>query len=65
MKCLILLEKIIVHMKCLILSEKIIKMSSAVIVIDALRVKHARKYRVVIWKNLQSQHNSENINQLT
>ena len=50
MKCLILSEKLIIHMKCLISSEKIIKMSSAVVVIDALRVKHARKYGVVIWK---------------
>ena len=31
-------------MKCLILSEKKKKMSSAVVVIDALRIKHARKY---------------------
>ena len=44
MKCLILSEKIIIHMKCIISSEKIIKMSFAVVVVDALRVKHARKY---------------------
>ena len=43
MKCLSLSEKIIIQMKCLILSKKIIKMSSAVVVIDALRVKHAKK----------------------
>ena len=44
-----------IHMKCLILSEKKkIKMSAAVVVIDALRIKHARKYWAVIWKNLQS-----------
>ena len=38
MKCLILSEKIIIHMKCVISSEKIIKMSFAVVVTDALRI---------------------------